>query len=64
MHWTDQQIEQARREYARIGIADGELIPTPRRELSPRQYLELMAGIPTGAGAAGWHDALRALGAA
>ena len=64
MHWTDQQIDQARREYARIGIRNGELLPEPRRKLTPAQYLEMMERIPTGAGAAGWHAALHALAAA
>jgi len=64
MHWTDQQIEQARREYARIGINDGELLPTPRRTLTPDEFLDMMATIPDGAGLAGWHAALRKLAAA
>ena len=61
MHWTDLQIEQARREYARIGIDDGELLPMPRRKLSPAEFLAMMARIPSGAGVRGWHDALRTL---
>jgi len=63
MHWTEQQIEQARREYARIGIDDGELLPAPRVQLSPAEFLDMMAKIPSGAGIIGWHDALRRLAA-
>ena len=56
--WTPEQRAELDREYARIRIPKGTLLPAPRRELTPDEALALFRSIPDGAGAQGYMDAL------
>jgi hypothetical protein len=61
MAWTSAQRDEVAREYARIGIGKGDLLPVPadRRLTEPAGLLGLLRGIPDGAGVPGMLDALR-----
>ena len=59
MTWTDARKEELRREYSRIGYADGERWPFPDPEPTPEQYLALLRSVLDGSGLAGYLEALR-----
>ena len=59
--WTPEQRAMLMREYARIGIPEGQLLPAPKRNLTPDEALALFRSIPDGAGVQGWWTALARL---
>jgi hypothetical protein len=59
MTWTNEEREEARREYDRIGIAPGTFLPAPAKEFGDAtEYLVFLRGILAGSGVAGFIAAL------
>jgi hypothetical protein len=58
MKWTEEERRQLALEYARIGVQDGEPLPTPARMPTPGEFLALLRHVPSGAGAIGIRDAM------
>jgi hypothetical protein len=54
MEWTEEEISELARQYARIGYVEGELWPEPQGHLKPADLLDLFRRVPDGAGRAGY----------
>jgi len=59
--WTDSERKELDREYSRIGIREGELLPAPSRDVSTDVFLAMLRLIPDGGGKAGYVAALARL---
>jgi hypothetical protein len=61
IEWTEQQLAELAREYARIGFIAGELWPAPPEHLTPADLLLLFRRIPDGGGRAAYFAELAKL---
>jgi hypothetical protein len=54
MEWTEEELSELTRQYARIGYVQGERWPAPPDHLKPADLLELFRRIPDGGGRDGY----------
>lgn len=58
--WGEQVLAQLGQEYRRIGIREGERLPTPAFGDDAERFLAMLRRIPDGAGIQGYLQALAA----
>ena len=54
MEWTEEELSELARQYARIGYVEGERWPAPLDHLKPADLLDLFRRIPDGGGRDGY----------